>query len=268
MGWADPREDGVRCYAPSGRPDRQDPPAGDVRQPLLRRQEAEPAVHGGEHLGLRRLRRRPGRAEAVNERSLVREGPTRSDRGYTQRSWLARREVREGSIRDRPSCPRPARPSELFDSGVAAGGLGTAKEGDRARPRIRIGTRSPQCLHVRNIQGRLTMKRHLLATAVLAVTASVLGYAPPSLAVDPSRIENADKNPNDWLTYHGSYKSWHYSALDQINTSTSRTSRSPGCTRRVASPAACSRSRSWPTACSTTPAPTAACSRSTPRPAR
>jgi alcohol dehydrogenase (cytochrome c) len=63
------------------------------------------------------------------------------------------------------------------------------------------------------------MKRHLLATAVLAVTASVLGYAPPSLAVDPSRIENADKNPNDWLTYHGSYKSWHYSALDQINTS-------------------------------------------------
>ena len=22
---------------------------------------------------------------------------------------------------------------------------------------------------------------------------------------------------NDWLTYHGSYKSWHYSPLDQIN---------------------------------------------------
>ena len=36
-------------------------------------------------------------------------------------------------------------------------------------------------------------------------------------AIDPSRIEFADKNPNDWLTYHGSYKSWHYSPLDQIN---------------------------------------------------
>jgi alcohol dehydrogenase (cytochrome c) len=36
-------------------------------------------------------------------------------------------------------------------------------------------------------------------------------------AIDPGRIESADKNPNDWLTYHGSYKSWHYSPLDQIN---------------------------------------------------
>src|ERR671932_2373160 len=59
------------------------------------------------------------------------------------------------------------------------------------------------------------MKRYLLATAaVVAVT----GYALPSFAVDPGRIENADKNPNDWLTYHGSYKGWHYSALDQVNT--------------------------------------------------
>ena len=31
------------------------------------------------------------------------------------------------------------------------------------------------------------------------------------------RIRNADKQPGDWLTYHGTYKSWHYSALDQIN---------------------------------------------------
>ena len=36
-------------------------------------------------------------------------------------------------------------------------------------------------------------------------------------AIDPSRIEFADKNPNDWLTYHGTYKSYHYSPLDQIN---------------------------------------------------
>ena len=62
------------------RPDRQDPPAGDVRQPVLRRQEAEPAVHGGEHLGLRRLRRRPGRAEAVNGNFLFREVEPNSKR--------------------------------------------------------------------------------------------------------------------------------------------------------------------------------------------
>jgi len=35
--------------------------------------------------------------------------------------------------------------------------------------------------------------------------------------VDTSRI--ATGSPNDWLTYHGSYNDWHYSGLDQINTS-------------------------------------------------
>src|SRR5689334_14418724 len=35
--------------------------------------------------------------------------------------------------------------------------------------------------------------------------------------IDSQRLIDADKNPNDWLTYHGSYKSWHYSGLDQIN---------------------------------------------------
>jgi alcohol dehydrogenase (cytochrome c) len=36
-------------------------------------------------------------------------------------------------------------------------------------------------------------------------------------AVDPSRIVDADKTPGEWLTYHGTYKSYHYSALDQIH---------------------------------------------------
>ena len=35
--------------------------------------------------------------------------------------------------------------------------------------------------------------------------------------VDNERLIDADKTPADWMTYHGSYKSWHYSALDQIN---------------------------------------------------
>jgi PQQ-dependent dehydrogenase (methanol/ethanol family) len=33
------------------------------------------------------------------------------------------------------------------------------------------------------------------------------------------RLLNADKDPNNWLMYHGSFKGWHYSALDQINKS-------------------------------------------------
>jgi alcohol dehydrogenase (cytochrome c) len=62
------------------------------------------------------------------------------------------------------------------------------------------------------------MRKHLAGAAALAVASAVGLCADPSHAVDPSRLESADKNPNDWLTYHGSYKSWHYSALDQIDT--------------------------------------------------
>ena len=54
-------------------------------------------------------------------------------------------------------------------------------------------------------------------TGLLAGIAFVGAFAASAGAVDPSRLLSADKNPNDWLTYHGSYKSWHYSPLDQIN---------------------------------------------------
>ncbi|MEO7321216.1 MAG: alcohol dehydrogenase, partial [Burkholderiales bacterium] len=36
--------------------------------------------------------------------------------------------------------------------------------------------------------------------------------------VDGQRLLNSDKEPGNWMSYHGSYKSWHYSALDQITT--------------------------------------------------
>jgi len=39
----------------------------------------------------------------------------------------------------------------------------------------------------------------------------------PAFAVDPSRLANADQAPNDWLTYHGTYRSYHFSPLEQIN---------------------------------------------------
>jgi PQQ-dependent dehydrogenase (methanol/ethanol family) len=59
--------------------------------------------------------------------------------------------------------------------------------------------------------------RYLTGCAVLALAAVV--FAQPASAIDPTRLQAAEQTPNDWLTYHGGYKSYHYSALDQINAS-------------------------------------------------
>ena len=40
---------------------------------------------------------------------------------------------------------------------------------------------------------------------------------PGQARVTWDRLLNADKDPNNWLMYHGSFKAWHYSDLDQIN---------------------------------------------------
>ncbi len=47
----------------------------------------------------------------------------------------------------------------------------------------------------------------------------VLGAAFPSLAQEPTaaRIEQSDKEPQNWLTYYGNYGAWSYSSLDQVN---------------------------------------------------
>jgi len=59
----------------------------------------------------------------------------------------------------------------------------------------------------------------LLATASLAIIAAI-AVATPSRADDVSfdKILHAEKNPGDWLTYHGSFNGWHHSQLSQINT--------------------------------------------------
>lgn len=63
------------------------------------------------------------------------------------------------------------------------------------------------------------MKRWSTQLAVIAKAvsaATLIGVATQAGAVD-DRLANADKDPNNWLTYHGSYKAWHYSDLNQIN---------------------------------------------------
>lgn len=59
--------------------------------------------------------------------------------------------------------------------------------------------------------------RQLTAYAAFALAATLGFGAAPAGAVDPARLQAADQNANDWLTYHGSYRSYHYSGLDQIN---------------------------------------------------
>ncbi|WP_128916830.1 pyrroloquinoline quinone-dependent dehydrogenase [Bradyrhizobium nanningense] len=60
--------------------------------------------------------------------------------------------------------------------------------------------------------------RHLTCVAALAAIAvAPLAWAIAPSEINPARIEAAEQNPSDWLTYHGGYKSYHYSGLDQIN---------------------------------------------------
>ena len=59
----------------------------------------------------------------------------------------------------------------------------------------------------------------LSALAALALGAAISGPVRAAADVDGDRLLKADQDPKNWVTYHGSYKSWHYSGLDQINTS-------------------------------------------------
>ena len=43
-------------------------------------------------------------------------------------------------------------------------------------------------------------------------------WIPLSAQVTYERLLHADREPRNWMTYAGSYKSWRYSPLDQIHT--------------------------------------------------
>jgi PQQ-dependent dehydrogenase (methanol/ethanol family) len=63
--------------------------------------------------------------------------------------------------------------------------------------------------------------RYLRIALATAFSAAFVGSA-FAADVDGNRVLNADKEleKGNWITYHGSYKSWHYSPLTQINTKT------------------------------------------------
>lgn len=62
-----------------------------------------------------------------------------------------------------------------------------------------------------------TRVRHIALAGSLALAiGSSAAWAQGEL--DGNRLNAADKEPGNWMTYHGTFKSWHYSPLDQINT--------------------------------------------------
>ena len=56
------------------------------------------------------------------------------------------------------------------------------------------------------------------AGAVLIAALALWAGALPAAEIDGKRLINAEQEPGNWMTYHGTYKSWHYSPLDKINT--------------------------------------------------
>ncbi len=63
------------------------------------------------------------------------------------------------------------------------------------------------------------MARWSQLPAVTVVTLMLTAPAATAADVDAQRLVDADKEPDNWMTYHGTYRSWHYSRLAEINTS-------------------------------------------------
>ena len=63
------------------------------------------------------------------------------------------------------------------------------------------------------------MPTHRQMLSLLAGTVALgVFFASPVGAIAPSRLADTDeKNAGDWLTYHGTYRSYHFSPLTQIN---------------------------------------------------
>jgi alcohol dehydrogenase (cytochrome c) len=58
--------------------------------------------------------------------------------------------------------------------------------------------------------------RLLVASAVLTAGAGVIGTLARGADVTFDRLKNAAREPQNWLTYGGTYQFWRYSSLDQI----------------------------------------------------
>src|ERR1043166_8438247 len=64
---------------------------------------------------------------------------------------------------------------------------------------------------------RLARKEHQMGTARAVSIAVCLTTASLSAQVTPERLVSAAREPQQWLTYSGSYNGQRFSALDQID---------------------------------------------------
>jgi PQQ-dependent dehydrogenase (methanol/ethanol family) len=64
----------------------------------------------------------------------------------------------------------------------------------------------------------MRLGKGLAVSAVLALGAALA--AGPAMAQSAQELDAATVSGNDWLSYHGTYKGYDYSSLDQINTNT------------------------------------------------
>jgi hypothetical protein len=91
------RRDGVDA---AGQADRPHPPARGLRQHLLRRAQAQPAIHGRQPVALRALRRHPGRPIPPGRLGAPRRSRG-APRGRTTRLFRIARGGRRGRCRTR-----------------------------------------------------------------------------------------------------------------------------------------------------------------------
>src|SRR5258708_21913440 len=61
----------------------------------------------------------------------------------------------------------------------------------------------------------MAFRAHFVGSCAALAFVAVL-TAPPAHAQDAAAL-NAEAAQNDWPTHHGTYKSYHYSGLEQIN---------------------------------------------------
>src|SRR2546421_10371305 len=66
----------------------------------------------------------------------------------------------------------------------------------------------------------MTTKRtvsYLAGLATVVLVAGACSMSTSETAGGTARASMSDPSGNDWTTYHGTYRSWHYSPLTEIN---------------------------------------------------
>src|SRR2546428_440352 len=102
---------------------------------------------------------------------------------------------------------------------VKGGGAQLRPRRDRGASAHGFAERRPEQPHVPGGGKMIGHTKWKTAAAVLGVLVLVALATGVAGTVDPSRLVNAEKDPNSWLSYNGTYQAWRYSSLGQINRS-------------------------------------------------